>query len=104
PGRRVLPHVVVHRGRDDHRAAGGQRGGGDEVVGQAGGELGQRVGRRRREQVDVGVGDQLEVRERVVVGRRLVGERAAGGVALELVDEDGRPGQRRERRRAHELA
>ncbi len=46
--------------------------------------------------------DELEVAERVVVGRALVGERAAGGVALELVGEDGRAGERREGRGADE--
>ena len=44
--------------------------------------------------------DELEVAERVVVGRRLVGERAAGGVALELVGQDRRAAQRRRTTRA----
>ena len=55
-----------------------------------------------RDDEDVGVADELEVRERVVVGRGLAGEGAARGVALELVDEDRRAGQRRERGGADE--
>ena len=60
--------------------------------------------RRRRDQEGVGVADQLEVAERVVLRRRLVGERAARGVALELVGEDRRPGEGGERRRARRSA
>ncbi len=51
---------------------------------------------------DVGVADELEVRERVVVGRGLARERAARRVALELVGEDRGAGQRGERRGADE--
>ena len=100
--RGVLVHVVVHRGRDDDRAGRGERGAGEQVVGQAVGELGHRVGARRRDDEDVGVADQLEVADRVVVGRRLVGERAARRVALELVGQDRRAGQPGERRGADE--
>jgi hypothetical protein len=89
--RRVLVHVVVHGRRHEDRARGGQRGRGQQVVGQAVGQLGDRVGRRRGDQEGVGVADQLEVAERVVLGRGLIGERAPGGVALELVGEDGAP-------------
>ncbi len=73
-----------------------------QVVGEAGGELGDRVGRGGRDQIHVGVGDQLQVAERLVRRRRLVGEGAARGVALELADEHRRAGERRERRLADE--
>jgi len=46
---------------------------------------------------------ELEVAERLVVGRRLVGEGPTRRVALELVDEDRRAGQRGERGPADEL-
>jgi hypothetical protein len=98
----VLPHVVVHRGRDQHRAGGGQRSAREQVVGQPVGELGDRVGRRRRDQVGVGVADQLEVAGRVVRWRLLIGERAPGGVALELAGQDRGARQRRERGGADE--
>ena len=101
---RVLVHVVVHRRRDEDGAGGGQRGRGQQVVGQAVGQLGDRVGGRRRDQEGVGVADQLEVAERVVLRRRLIGERAPGGVALELVGEDRGSGEGRERRGARRSA
>jgi hypothetical protein len=101
-GRGVLPHVVVHRGRDEHRAAGGQRGAGEQVVGQPVGELGDGVGRGRRDQVGVGVAHELQVGGRVVARWLLIGKRAPGGVALELVGEDRGAGQRREGRGADE--
>ena len=47
PRRGVLPHVVVHRRRDEQRAGRGERGARQEVVGEAVGELGDRVRRRR---------------------------------------------------------
>ena len=58
-----------------------QRGGGEQVVGGAVGELGERVGRRRRDQEEVGALDQREVRERGVLGRRVAREGAAQRVA-----------------------
>ena len=54
-----------------------------QVVGEPVGELGDRVGRGRRDQEDVGGGGQREVAGRVVVGQRLAGEGAAQRVALE---------------------
>ena len=82
--RRVRPHLVVHRRGDEDGAGGGEGGRGDEVVGEAVRELGDRVRRGRRDQVGVGIAHELEVRERVVLGRRLIGERAPRGVALEV--------------------
>src|SRR5207248_10722834 len=42
--RRMLPHAAVHRRRDQHRAARGQQQGGQEVVGDAVGGLGDEIG------------------------------------------------------------
>jgi len=53
----------------------------------AGRELGDGVGRGRRDQIGVAVGGQLEVADRVVLGPRLAGEGAAQRVAIELGDE-----------------
>ncbi len=102
PRRGAVPHGVVH-GRGHHeRAARGQGGAGQQVVGQPVGELGQRVGRGRRDEVGVGVAHQFQVADRIVMGGRLAGEGAAGGIVLELVHEDRRTGQRREGGRADE--
>jgi len=48
----------------------------------------------RRDHVDVGVGDQLEVAERIVRRELVARERAAQGIALELADEHRRAAQR----------
>ena len=53
PGRGVAVHAVVHRGRDQDRAGGRQRRRGHEAVGVTMGQLGDRVGRGRRDQVGV---------------------------------------------------
>ena len=59
-GGRVLVHAVVHRRRDHDRRRTGEVGGADEVVGRAGRELGDRVGARRSDAVDVTAVDQFE--------------------------------------------
>ena len=53
--RRVLPHAHVHRGRDEDRAAEGERGLGQDVVGEAVRELRERVRRERRDDEQVGL-------------------------------------------------
>ena len=50
----VLPHLGVHRGREHDRAAGGQQGVGEQVVGQPVRGLGQQVGGRRGDHHQVG--------------------------------------------------
>ncbi len=45
---RMLPHIHVHRRSNNDRRVGGQKQGGEEIVGQAVGELRQDVGGRRR--------------------------------------------------------
>ena len=67
-------------------------------------ELGDRVGRGRGDQVGVGVADDREVADRVVVGGRVARERAAHRVALELVDQHRRADDALERRGADEPA
>jgi len=99
PGRRVLVHAIVHRRGDHERAAGGERAAAQQVVRQPGGELGDRVRRRRRDHVHLGVAHQLQMAERLMAGQGLPGERPARGVVLELADEHGRSGQRLKRRR-----
>ena len=95
---RVVPHAVVHGRGDDHRARRGEGGAGQQVVGEATGQLRERVRGRRRDEVHVGVGHELEVAERIVGRGRVAREGPAGRIALELVDEDRRAAQRRERR------
>ena len=57
PRGRMLPHIDVHRRSNNDRRAGGQKQGGQEVVGQAVSELCQDVrGRRRHDQGFGGLG------------------------------------------------
>ena len=65
-------------------------------------ELGQRLRGRRRDDVDVGVLDQREVRERRVLGQRIAREDAAQRVWLPLGDQHRRAGDAGERRRPDE--
>ena len=90
PRGRVLPHLGVHRGREQHRAAGREQRGGQQVVGAAVRGAGQQVRRRRGDDHEVRLLAQLDVRH-----RRDVGEHP--GV-------HGLPGQRLERGGADELA
>jgi hypothetical protein len=78
-------HVVVHRRRDDDWLTAGQRERSDHVVGHAMGDLRDRVGRGRREQVDLAVGGQLEVGDWIVRRALLILEDSAGGIGLELI-------------------
>ena len=52
--RRVLPHLGVHRWRDEHRCAGGEQGGAEQVGGEAGRHRRDRVGGGRRHHDQVG--------------------------------------------------
>jgi hypothetical protein len=99
----VLVHVVVHRRSDRHRALAGQVCAGEQVVGEARGELCDRVRGRRCYQVHVAAPHQLEVDGRIVIGRLLARVGAASGVPLELVDENGRPGDRLEGGASHKF-
>ena len=60
--RRVSPHAWVHRGRDEHGAAVGERSLGQDVVGKPVGELRHRVRGQRRDHEQVGAGQvRIEV-------------------------------------------
>ena len=86
----VFPHGGVHRRRQQHRAAHGQKRGAEKIVGDAAGELGQRVGRwRARPRTGRPLG-QRDVRDLVARG--------------EEVGMDGIAAERRQRHRRDELA
>ena len=90
-GRGVGVHAVVHRRGDQSRRRAGEEGRGQHRVGEAAGQLGDRVGRGRGDQEGVAARGQLEVADRVVaLDPGLAGEGAAHRVALELGGEDGR--------------
>ena len=89
PGGGVLPHLGVHGGREDHRAAGGEQGVGEQVVGEAVRGLGEQVGGGRGDHDQVGVLPDPHVRDLVDVVPDLGG--------------DGLPGQRRPGRLADEV-
>ena len=85
----VLPHLGVHRGREDDRAAGGEQGVGEQVVGEAVGGPGQQVGGGRGDDDEVGLLAEPHVRHLVDVvpdlgGDRLAGQRGPGGRADEV--------------------
>jgi hypothetical protein len=98
----MLVHVVVHRRRDDERAARSQRAAAKQVVGQAVGELGDRVRRGRGDQEEIGVAHELQVAERLVQGRLLIGERPPRRIVLVFIDEHRCAAQRGEGRLADE--
>ncbi len=77
-GGRVLPHLGVHGGREDDRAAGGQERVGEQVVGEAVGGLGEHVGRGGRDDHQVGVLADADVRYLVDVVPDLRRDRVAG--------------------------
>ena len=65
-------------------------------------ELGDRVGRGRRDQVHLRALHELQMARRFVIGRLLSGKGAARGVALELAHEHRRAAQRSEGSRTYE--
>ena len=72
--RRVRPHARVHRGRDEHGPAVGERRLGEHVVGEPVGELRERVRRARRDDEQVGA---RQVLVEIVAGGP-AGERGEG--------------------------
>ena len=91
----VLPHLGVHRGREHDRAARGEQGVGEQVVGQAVGRLGEQVGGRRGHHDELGLLADPDVRHLVDVGphlgaHRLAGQRGPGRGADELQGGGGR--------------
>jgi hypothetical protein len=77
--RGVLPHLGVHRGRDQHRRARREERRGQQVVGDAGGVLAEQLRRRGRD--DDQVGRLTEARVRDGLGR--VEQRGAGRLRRE---------------------
>jgi hypothetical protein len=65
-GRRVFPHLAVHRRCDQQGAVARQRQRAQQVVGEAIRQLGQEIGRRRGDQQHIGFPRQIDVRH--VVG------------------------------------
>ncbi len=93
-GRWVLPHLGVHRGHQQDRAARDQQGRGQQVVGAPRGSAGQQIGGRRRHHHQVGGLAEPDVLDRGDVvehpgGHRVTGQRLPGGTPDEL---QGRPG------------
>ena len=68
---RVLPHLRMHCGRHHERGAAGEHRGSEQVVGDAGGELRDRVRGRRRDHQDV----RLLAEPDVAHGRDVVEDR-----------------------------
>ncbi len=99
----VLPHVRVHRRREDERGVYGEGGARQQVVGETGGELRERVGRRWRNGEDLRTRGEREVRDRGVPRHVLARIRTSRRVALELFDQDRSPGDPLEGGAADEL-
>jgi len=95
-GRRVGPHVVVHRRADEHRAAARERDGREHGVAHARGQLGE--GRRRRRGHHEEVGPEAEVD----VLRPRAPPRGALGVLGEELDEHLPLGEGAQRERRDE--
>ena len=88
--RRRLPHAVVHGGGDHDGSRRGKQRGGDEVIGDTVGHLGDDIGRRGRHDHKIGL-----LRQRNVVD-------GVGGV-VEKAHRDRLVGERAERERPHKL-
>src|SRR5205085_2134901 len=72
-GRRVQVHALVHRRGEGDRARGRERSRGQQIVGMPVGQLGDRVGARRGDQVHVGALDERQVADRGTIRERLSG-------------------------------
>ncbi len=81
---RVRPHLPVHRGRDEQRAVARERQRGQQIVGVTVGDLGEKVGRRRRDDDRVGAARQVDVAHPVVrAGLPQIGEHRPAGERLQ---------------------
>ena len=67
-GRRVLPHLRVHRGREHHGTARGQQGRGEQIVGAAVRGSRHQVGGRRGDDDEIGVLAEAHMRHLRDVG------------------------------------
>ena len=63
--RGVLPHLGVHRRRHQHRRARREQRGGEQVVGDAGRVLAERLGGARRDHDEIGGLAEARVRDRL---------------------------------------
>ena len=101
----VTPHIVVHRRSEDDGTGEGQVDGGEEIVGDAGGELGEQVRRGRSDYEDVTLLRDADVfyraRERIRtwVRREQAGDHLAAGEG----GEGERPDELLRRLRHHHL-
>ncbi len=82
-GRRVQPHLGVHRRGEQHRAGHREQGGGEQVVGLSGGSAGEQVRRRRCHDREVDPAAEVDV---LGLGR------AGEDVGVDLVPGEGLPG------------
>jgi len=84
PGERVIPHVHVHRRREQHRRAGREHDRGDRVVGLARRQPRQRARRGRRDHDQVGLIGELDMPDRRLLGEaEQIGEHRPAGQRLE---------------------
>ena len=74
--RRVAPHLPVHRRRDQQRTIAREAQRRQQVVGMAVRELGDEIGRRRRDDDRIGVARELDVTHRVGGARSPTGPSA----------------------------
>ena len=87
----VLVHAVVHRRRQHERRGACERRAREQVVGDACGELRDRVRGCRRDAEHVAAADQLEVRDRRVIGRGSPGNAPRAGSASNSSTSTGAP-------------
>ena len=91
PGRGMLPHRRVHRGRDQDGLVGGQERGRRQVIGETMRHLGDQIGGRRGDHDQVRLARQADMADLGLVGQR------------EQVGEHPLPGQAGHRERGDEL-
>ena len=91
-GRRVFPHLAVHRRRHQQRAIAGEGQCAQQIIGEAIGELGDEISRCRRNQQRIGVARKVDVRHVI------------GDACIPLVGENRLARKRLESDRRHEAA
>ena len=88
--RRVLPHLGVHGGAEQHRGPRGEQGGRQQVIGQAGGVASHEVRRGRHHQDQVGALPQSGMGDRrVLVPQRGLRRLRSQGGERQRTDETG---------------
>jgi hypothetical protein len=86
PDRRVLPHLGVHRGTDEHRRTGGEQGCAQQVVRNSRRVAANQAGRGGRHHYRIGVPAELDVRYNVAGS-------LPGGARARALTEQGSPGR-----------